>query len=36
MSTSTDLMTTWAWSLLHFLWQGPAIAALAYCSGVMP
>jgi beta-lactamase regulating signal transducer with metallopeptidase domain len=29
MSTSTDLMTTLAWSLLHFLWQGAAIAALA-------
>jgi len=29
MSTSTDLMTTLAWSLLHFLWQGAGIAALA-------
>jgi beta-lactamase regulating signal transducer with metallopeptidase domain len=29
MSTSTDLMTTLTWSLLHFLWQGAAIAALA-------
>src|SRR5262245_44833080 len=29
MSTSADLMTTLAWSLLHFFWQGAAIAALA-------
>ena len=29
MSTSTELMSTLAWSLLHFLWQGAAIAALA-------
>src|SRR5688572_18925230 len=29
MSTSTDLMTALAWSLLHFLWQGAAIAAFA-------
>jgi len=29
MSTSTDLMSSLAWSLLHFLWQGAAIAALA-------
>jgi beta-lactamase regulating signal transducer with metallopeptidase domain len=29
MSTSTDLMTALAWSLLHFLWQGAAVAALA-------
>src|SRR5688572_8909507 len=26
---NTDLMHTLAWSLLHFLWQGAAIAALA-------
>ncbi|HET9864139.1 MAG TPA: M56 family metallopeptidase, partial [Steroidobacteraceae bacterium] len=29
MNTSADLMPTLAWSLLHFLWQGAAIAALA-------
>ncbi len=29
MNTSTELMSTLAWSLLHFLWQGAAIAALA-------
>ena len=29
MNASTDLMHTLAWSLLHFLWQGVAIAALA-------
>jgi beta-lactamase regulating signal transducer with metallopeptidase domain len=29
MSTSTDLMSVLAWSLLHFLWQGAAIAAFA-------
>ena len=34
MSTSTDLMSTLTWSLLHFLWQGAAIAALA--AAVMP
>ena len=29
MSPSADLMTALAWSLLHFFWQGAAIAALA-------
>jgi beta-lactamase regulating signal transducer with metallopeptidase domain len=29
MSQSADLMTALAWSLLHFFWQGAAIAALA-------
>ena len=29
MNTSADLMHTLTWSLLHFLWQGAAIAALA-------
>jgi beta-lactamase regulating signal transducer with metallopeptidase domain len=29
MNASTDVMHTLAWSLLHFLWQGAAIAALA-------
>jgi beta-lactamase regulating signal transducer with metallopeptidase domain len=29
MNTPTDLTHTLAWSLLHFLWQGTAIAALA-------
>jgi beta-lactamase regulating signal transducer with metallopeptidase domain len=29
MSPTADLMTTLAWSLLHFFWQGAAIAALA-------
>jgi beta-lactamase regulating signal transducer with metallopeptidase domain len=29
MSTSTDFLNTLAWSLLHFLWQGAAIAACA-------
>jgi bla regulator protein blaR1 len=29
MNTSTELMSMLAWSLLHFLWQGVAIAALA-------
>ncbi len=29
MSDSTEFMQTLAWSLLHFLWQGAAIAALA-------
>jgi len=29
MSTSAEIMSTLAWSLLHFLWQGAAIAALA-------
>ena len=29
MSASSELMQTLAWSLLHFLWQGAAIAAVA-------
>jgi hypothetical protein len=29
MIAPTDFMSTLAWSLLHFLWQGAAIAALA-------
>jgi beta-lactamase regulating signal transducer with metallopeptidase domain/DNA-directed RNA polymerase subunit F len=29
MIVSTDFMSTLAWSLVHFLWQGAAIAALA-------
>ena len=29
MIASTDFLTTLAWSLLHFVWQGTAIAALA-------
>ena len=29
MNASMDLMQTLAWSLLHFLWQGAAIAAVA-------
>ncbi len=29
MNASADLMHTLTWSLLHFLWQGAAIAALA-------
>jgi beta-lactamase regulating signal transducer with metallopeptidase domain len=29
MIASTDFLNTLAWSLLHFLWQGAAIAALA-------
>jgi beta-lactamase regulating signal transducer with metallopeptidase domain len=33
MIASTDFMSTLAWSLVHFLWQGAAIAALA--AGVM-
>jgi beta-lactamase regulating signal transducer with metallopeptidase domain/DNA-directed RNA polymerase subunit F len=29
MTTTTEIMRTLAWSLLHFLWQGAAIAAVA-------
>ncbi|MBC8028065.1 MAG: hypothetical protein H7Y89_18890, partial [Steroidobacteraceae bacterium] len=29
MIASTDFLNTLAWSLLHFIWQGAAIAALA-------
>jgi len=29
MSATTGFMQTLAWSLLHFLWQGAAIAAVA-------
>ena len=29
MTTTTELMQVLAWSLLHFLWQGAAIAAVA-------
>ena len=29
MSATTGFMQTLAWSLLHFLWQGPAIGAVA-------
>ena len=29
MSATTEFMQTLAWSLLHFLWQGAAIAAVA-------
>ena len=29
MNAPTDLMHTLAWSLLHFVWQGAAIAAFA-------
>ena len=29
MIASSDFMQTLAWSLLHFVWQGAAIAALA-------
>src|SRR5690349_20758451 len=29
MTTTTEIMRVLAWSLLHFLWQGAAIAAVA-------
>ena len=29
MNASADFMNALAWSLVHFLWQGAAIAALA-------
>ena len=29
MIATTEFMQTLAWSLLHFLWQGAAIAAVA-------
>jgi hypothetical protein len=29
MTPTTEIMSTLAWSLLHFLWQGAAIAAVA-------
>ena len=29
MNATTEFMQTLAWSLLHFLWQGAAIAAVA-------
>ena len=29
MTTTTEIMRVLAWSLLHFVWQGAAIAAVA-------